>query len=113
MADNIPNISQEDINANKGMAALSYLGFLFLIPMLSKKDSQFCRYHVNQGIILFIIEVAGNILFNILGMFLGIFTIIGGVFWLAYVVLIILGIVNATTGKVKPLPLIGGFTLYK
>lgn len=113
MADNIPNISQEDINANKGMAVLSYIGILFLIPMLARKDSQFCRYHVNQGIVLFIVEIVGNILFSILGAILSFFTIIGGLFSLACFVYWIIGIVNAATGKVKPLPLIGGLTIYK
>lgn len=96
--------SEEDIQANKGMAVLSYLSILFLIPMLARKDSEFCHFHVNQGLVLFILEVIINIaarIISILGI-LSIFTLI----------LSILGIVNCIQGQVKPLPLIGNIKIY-
>ena len=113
MADNIPNISQEDINANKGMSVLSYIGILFLIPMLAKKDSAYCRFHANQGLVLFIIEIVCSLVFGILGAFLPILTTIGSIFSLVLFIFAIIGIVNAATGKVKGLPLKGGITLLK
>ena len=97
--------SDEDIQANKGMAVLSYIGILFLVPMLARKDSEFCRFHVNQGLVLFIIEVIINIATMFISFvgFLGIITF----------VFMIMGIVNCVKGEVKPLPLIGGIQLYK
>lgn len=97
--------SDEDIQANKGMAVLSYIGILFLIPMLARKDSEFCRFHVNQGLILFIIEV----IINIATMFISAVGILGIVTF----IFMILGIINCVKGEVKPLPLIGGIKLYK
>jgi len=96
--------SDEDIQANKGMAVLSYLGILFLIPMLARKDSEFCHFHVNQGIVLFIIEVIVNIASYFIE-FLGILGIVT-------MVLAILGIVNCVKGEVKPLPIIGSIKIY-
>lgn len=77
MADNTPNMSQEDINANKGMSVLSYIGILFLIPMLARKDSPYCRFHANQGLVLFIVEIVVNLLFGILGAFVPVLGTIG------------------------------------
>ena len=38
----------QDINANKGISVLSYLGILVLIPLLTKKDSK-RRSRLGQG----------------------------------------------------------------
>lgn len=46
--------TQEDIDANKYIAALSYLGILILIPFFIRKDSKFCKAHVKQGFAVFI-----------------------------------------------------------
>lgn len=37
------------------IAALSYFGFLAIIPFYLKKDSEFCRFHGKQGMLLAII----------------------------------------------------------
>ena len=45
---------KEDVEANKYIAALSYLGVLLLIPHFARKDSKFCRAHVRQGVAVLI-----------------------------------------------------------
>ena len=97
--------SDEDIQANKYMAILSYFGIFLLIPMLARKDSEFCRFHVNQGILLLILNLVVTVLSRIVSL-LGILSIVVLVF-------MILGIVNCVQGKVKPLPLIGNLQIYK
>jgi len=37
------------------IAALSYFGFLAIVPFYLKKDSEFCRFHGKQGLLLAII----------------------------------------------------------
>lgn len=102
-----------DIEQNKVMAVLAYIGILFLVPLLAAPQSKFARFHANQGLILFIVEailgvIAGACIFiPIAG------KIIAGVLGLAIFVLIILGIVNAASGKGKELPLIGKFRIIK
>jgi len=116
-----------DAEANKGMAALAYI--LFFIPLLTgdHKKSPFVRFHTNQGAILFILSlaigVATNIIMAVLRAFLlnvytwGLYDIIRAmisVAWIVPLVLLVLGIMNASSGKKKPLPIIGDrFTIIK
>ena len=37
------------------IAALSYFGFLAIVPFYLKKDSEFCRFHGKQGLLLAIV----------------------------------------------------------
>lgn len=96
---------QKDIEENKGITVLSYLGILCLIPLLSKKDSKFAQFHAKQGVVLLICEVVTYVVFVIpfLGWILG---FLATIFWL---ILAIMGIVNVLGGKTKELPLVGKF----
>ncbi|MFV0412181.1 MAG: DUF4870 domain-containing protein [Oscillospiraceae bacterium] len=116
--DSISQFDPADIQSNKVMAVLSYFGFLFLIPLLAAKDSRFAKFHVNQGLVLFVVEVILGIVQGIFGLFYipVISTIISVALWVVSILLFvfaILGIVNAAQGKAKALPIIGGITLLK
>lgn len=50
----VMNFDKKDIDENKIIAALSYLGLLCLIPLLAKKDSKFAQEHGKQGLVLLI-----------------------------------------------------------
>jgi len=86
-------------------AVLSYLGILFLVPLVARKDNTFAQFHAKQGLVLFIAEVATMFISWI--PFLGWF--VGTIAWLAWVTLSIIGIVNVLGGKRVPLPIIGKF----
>jgi len=117
---------EADIQENKGMAILSYI--IFFIPLLvgTHKTSPYVKFHVNQGTVLFlaslIFGVAYGILYGIISAILlaafafvlwGIISTILALLWLAPTILAILGIINAATGKVKELPVIGKFSIIK
>ncbi len=104
--DSTADFDPNDVRANKVYAVLAYFGILVLIPILAAKDSPYARYHANQGLILFILQIIVIILGKIVG-FLG---TIGG---LITFVLFIIGIVNAAQGRAKELPVIGKFRLLK
>lgn len=84
-------ISGEDIF----LALLSYLGILFLIPLLIKKDNLFIHQHAKQGFILFIA-----------GFLVGI-PLIGWLWGLFLFVCWIIAIVNVFQSKYWKIPLIG------
>ena len=105
----------EDIQKNKGMGVLAYLGLLFLIPLLAAKDSPFARFHTNQGIVIFLFSAAYGIVQKILVsvislVFLplgGILSVILEILSLVFLVYMILGIVYAAKGQAKELPIVG------
>lgn len=90
-------------------AIIGYLGILFLVPLLAKKDNKFALYHTKQGLILFIAEIVVAIVAGILGFIPVLGIIIMWLLWLAILVLFIIGIINAATGKYKALPVIGAW----
>ena len=96
-----------DIKANKLMAILSYLGILILIPLFLAKDSKFAKFHVNQGIIVLILDLIVWLFSRVNH---GLITWILNIIVLIY---IIIGIVNAAGGKAKELPFICKFRILK
>ena len=99
----------------KVFGILAYIGILCLVPVFAGK-SEFSKFHANQGLILFIVEVITGVLSIILGFIPVIGLIIGFVLWAVDVVCIvfaIMGIVAAAQGQMKPLPLIGNIKILK
>ena len=106
--DYTEEIDPEDIEKNKPMAILAYLGFLVFIPIFAAKDSKFARFHANQGLILFLIEFI-LIWFTRVKVLGWLFNLLELVVWL----LAIVGIVYVVQGKAKELPVIGNWKILK
>lgn len=112
MNDRTAEFDPADISSNKGMGILAYIGFLFLIPLFAAPKSNFARFHTNQGLVLFLCEIVFNVALRILSViipFLGILNILS----LAFLVVMILGIVNAANGKAIEFPIIGSIKILK
>jgi len=123
-----PRASSKDAEANKGMAIIAYIGILFIIPLLTGdyKKSPFLKFHTNQGFVLFLTAIALWIVWSIIwAIFIrGIFyshawgmwrfmSTLSWLLWIAILALCVIGIINAVNGKMKPLPIIGKFTIIK
>ncbi|MBI5147949.1 MAG: hypothetical protein HZA37_02250 [Parcubacteria group bacterium] len=95
----------KDIEEHKLWALIAYLGILFVLPLLLKKNSPYAQYHARQGLVLFVFAMIWGILGAV--PFIGWFVImpLGAILLF---VLWLIGVVNALSGKAKPLPLIGG-----
>ncbi len=112
-----------DAADNRMMAILAYIGFLVFIPIFAAKNSKFARYHSNQGLVLFIIELIYGIVVAIINSVMlfsfwqwgawAVLSVVFGLVWILFAVLSILGILNAYRGVEKPLPLIGGIKILK
>ena len=109
----VASITEAEIQDGKTMAILAYI--FFLIPLLAARDKKFAMFHTEQAIALwiaFIVIYIAAIILNIvvaqisssLACVISILTFLP---WLAYVVLWIMGLINAVGGKVKELPVIG------
>lgn len=109
-----------DAQDNKVMAILAYLGPLVLVPIFAAKESPFARYHANQGLVLLIACIAYSIVYGIVSSIIlaiswrlyFIITIVGLVS-IVFLVLAVIGIINANKGEMKPLPVIGNIILLK
>ena len=134
-ADTTADYDKTDIENNKILSLFSYLGLLFLIPLLAAPNSKYARFHTNQGIILFIVNLIVSIVTGILGAIVTLTTalgsiagdlgaaigailgivvgLIGSALGLVIFIFAIIGIVNAVTGKAKELPLIGKIRILK
>ena len=104
----------KDIEENKVFALFSYLGFLFIIPLIARPNSKYCKFHVNQGIILCIVNaIVGALSSALLNIELITITYIISALDLIMLAYTVYGIYNAVTGNAKELPLIGKYRILK
>ncbi len=114
-----------DVQQNRGIAWLAYMGLLLLIPLFARKKSEYCQFHVKQGATLLATEIAYLIAKSIILLIIdlptreviwgytihsGFYNAMAVIFNLGYIfftVIAIIGIVNAATGKKNEIPLIG------
>ena len=86
------------------MGILAYLGILIIIPFLMAKDDPFVKFHIKQGLLLVIGEIAIALLTGML--FYSLWQLVQ-LAHLALIVFSIIGIVNVVNHQQKELPLIG------
>lgn len=116
--DNEQKTEQVDINKDsdvtrKVLFCLCYLwGILFFIPLILYKDDV-AKMRANDGLILLLLSVIGNVVFGILTRISVIFGWIAGVYSLLLLILGIVGVVYVVTDKNEPLPVIGKIRLIK
>jgi uncharacterized membrane protein len=87
-----------DVEENRQVAALSYIWVLVLVPLLTKRDSEFAQFHAKQGLILFIIEILAGFVFWI--------PIIGQLIALALLIVAVMGVYKSLNGEWWKMPYI-------
>lgn len=107
--------TKEDIENNKVLSLFSYISFLFIIPLIACSNSKYAKFHVNQGIMLCITNVVFEAILKALKVLELSFAydIADAIVNIGLTVFMVIGIVNAVTGKAKKLPVIGNFTIIK
>ncbi len=108
---------------NRTLSAIGYLPFFFPLPLFLAKEDEFAQFHGKQSLVLllalittwFLIWLSGLIFGGILGhiFIVGIFfkvvnwlikNIIGNLASIGYIILVIIGMVNAGQGKYWEIP---------
>jgi len=86
----------------KVMAAVGYWGFLCILPLVLMKDNKFAVYHGKQGLVLFLLLVAGFII--------GILPLVGPVIYritlFIYLAFFLWGTIAALAGKKAQMPFV-------
>ena len=109
-------LSEPRIDA--GARAIAIVGYvfpvLFFIPLFFKenKNGNFAKFHANQQIFFLIFLAVGLVVAQILKIIL-IGYVLACVIYLGYFVFMIMGIINASKGENKALPIIGGGEIIK
>ena len=93
--------ADSDAEINKGISVLCYFGPLFLIPYLTRRNSDFVRFHSNQGLLLLL----ANIVMSVIG-----WEGIGAIYTIYCMVK---GIKSVIKGEKKEIPFIGSIRLLK
>jgi len=97
--------AEDKTEQRKLVTYLSYFSFLFIVPYLLHKDDEFCRFHANQGLLLFLV----NTILNVAG---GIFSgVVGIVGWIFTLICFIRGLRSVYRGTMEPLPIIGSIKI--
>lgn len=111
-----------DVQENKILALVSYLGYFFFIPMIVKPYSRYLRFHGNQGLTLCLYLVVVTIVNAVLTGIIGVagYTSVGAaivvnivnaiislILYGSFVLLAGIGIYNAVKGYARELPIIG------
>ena len=116
----------------KTYSILSYIGILWIIGLFVKeKNDKTLKFHVGQGMLLSVLGVVGRVAIriissiivnvgelvfgdNILFFLISIMIIILSLaFSVSILVLMIIGIVNASNNKEEALPVVGKYAFYK
>lgn len=90
--------SKKDIDDGKSIAWLSYLGILFLIPLLVNPENSYCKHHAKQGLVITLLWIAISILSGLIG-------ILAPLVFLALAILSIIGIIQSLSGNYWKAPL--------
>jgi len=101
----MPSGDSGDVEKNKVMAMLSYIGILVLVPLLAAKDSKFAKFHAKQGLVLLIAWIINGVIYVI--PFIG--WIVGTIIWIFLAIMAIMGIVYSLSGKYWKMPILGQF----
>ena len=94
---NIFEEASKKVQNKNGLAALSYVWVLCLVPLLGSKD-EFVKFHARQGFVLFIIELALVLV--------GWIPVIGWLLSLAVGIVAIIGLIKALNGEKWEIPYI-------
>lgn len=117
--DETEKFTEEDIDASAFFAPVAYIAILFFVPILIKPKSAFAKYHANQGLLLLLTALVTYVAIFLIGLLLNlvglwIFTICLYVVCNSFFILcIIVGAYNASSGYAKELPLMGRWRIIK
>ena len=104
--DDTFQFTQDEINKGKGISLLCYLGILVFIPFLTEKENRYVLYHSYEGLNLLVWEILSAVLASACSFVPFCGGLLAGAVGILQLGLLVIGIINASSGKAKELPLI-------
>ena len=107
----LTKVFKEDIEELMKYAVISYIGFLFIVPVFFNmhRKSKYMLFHINQGFNLFL----NGIFVSIIGYTPLFISLTNFISYLFIVVLMLVSVVNTANGKSILLPVIGKYRFIK
>lgn len=105
--DHTGRFAVEDIEENRGLAAVCYIPILFVLAYILRPKSPYIRFHVNQGIDLLILSVVLGIVRGACGFIPIVYNLLALCTGLITFLFFLYGFINTVNGKAKELPFIG------
>ncbi len=107
------NINQPAQQEDKTAAILAYItliGYIVAIVMHGNNKTKIGSYHLKQATGLILFSIASWLALMIIAFlpFIGFLTLfLSPVLWILILVLVIMGVINAANGAMKPIPVLG------
>lgn len=102
------SFNQADVQKNKILAAVCYvLPLLFFVPILIDKSSNYCRFHANQQLTLFIFDIILGLVLAVIGLIPVLGAIIGVLVGICMLALVIALAYGAYNGMAVRIPFVG------
>jgi uncharacterized membrane protein len=101
----------------RAMAALGYLGFLFILPVKMRRDSMFVQFHARQGGVLFGLWAAVSLVLFVVLLFVGgglASTLLIGAWFLTtflYLLFAVIGLLKVMLGERYRMPVVADVAL--
>lgn len=93
-----PAVEQDE----KFFAALGYFAFLFVVPLIVKPKSEYCKFHAKQSMVLFLITIVTFMILFAIPWF-------GSLLTLAIFAVYILAIYKSYSGELWAIPVVSKF----
>jgi uncharacterized membrane protein len=98
------------VSSNRSvMLVLSYLGILALIPLITEKEDREVQWNAKNGLVFLVAYLVLTVGLFMASFVVGVVGMLQIPLWLGYLVVIILGITNATNGKRFVIPGLSDF----
>lgn len=105
---------------DNALLCMSYLGFLVIVPLMLCKNTELARFHINQGLVLFITELTYCALFLFtrwlllaISLWLSVIVAVMAAAGIVFVVYAAMGIAGVIRGETRELPVIGSCKIIK
>ncbi len=99
--------------SKKATDILAYITWIGWLIAFFAGDKENCKVHLNQGLVLLLVEIIGGLVIGVLSSFVPVLGILSCVLSVACLIFAIMGIIAAAKGEDKELPLIGSIKILK
>lgn len=98
----------------KTTGIVAYITWIGLLVAFLAGDKEGAKFHLNQSLVIWLTNLIGGTVGNIIGIFIPVVgSLLGFAVWVFCIVCVVLGIMAASKGEDKEVPLLGQIKILK